>query len=281
MSFDGLQRHVATLLKPNRSRQSFVGGSSVFNTRFPRRSDDIDIYAHLPVAELAAIDVATLRGAGLSVDVNDQFYGFSIDAVVKDGRDATKLEWNEADRDRFFPVREDPTFGWALHRADLAVQKVVAAASRRKPRDAVDVVLIDLLYAPLALLAIGAPAKLGNISPIAILDRVLEVGIGHPLADYEALDLDRGAMPFEIGSVKMVLADRVAAAQRTILDQCPTAAPGTLYTDPDTGRVALPTIDHLAWLQPRTLSEYGAFGSMGTAEPPPAEWQAEDPYQRS
>lgn len=200
---------------------------------------------------------------------------------MSDGRDATKLEWNEADRDRFFPVVEDPTFEWALHRADLAVQKVVAAASRRKPRDAVDVVMIDVLYAPLALLAIAAPAKLGNVSPIAILDRVLEVAIGHPLADYEALDLDHDAMPFEIGSVKMVLADRTAAAQRTILENSPMAVPGTLYTHPETGRIALPTTAELAGLQPRTLSERGAFASMGTADLPLGEWQDRDPYRRA
>lgn len=280
MPVEGLQRHVATLLKPHHSRHSFVGGSSVFNATFPRRSDDIDIDSHVPVGELALRDVATLRAAGLSVDVDDRFYGFSVDAAVQDGHDATKLEWNEADRNRFFPVSEDTTFGWALHRADLAVQKVVAASSRRKPRDAVNVILIDPLYTPLALLAIAAPAKLGNISPIAILDRVLEVGVGHPLADYEALDFDRGALPFPIGSVKMVLADRIAAAQGTILDRCPTAAPGTLYTDPQTDRIGLPAIADLVWLQPRTLSEHGAFASMGTAEPPLGEWQHSDPYRR-
>ena len=258
MPIEGLQRRVAGLLKPNRSRQSFVGGSSVFNATFPRRSEDM-----VPIADVAARDAATLRGAGLAVEVDDRFYGFSVEAVVTDGQDATKVEWNEADRDRFFPVVEDEIFGWILHRADLAVQKLIAAASRRKPRDAVDVLIIDLLYAPTALFAIAAPAKLGSVSPTRILDRVLEIANGHPMADYAALDLDHAALPFPIGDVKFVLADRLDAARRTIVDSCPTAVPGTLYVDPQSGEAVLPTIERIAALVPRGLSERGAFGAIG------------------
>ena len=265
MPVEGLQRSVAALLKPNRSRESFVGGSSVFNTTFPRRSEDVDVYTHVPIGDVAARDAATLRGAGLRVEVDDRFYGFSVEAVVSDGRDATKVEWNEADRERFFPVVEDETFGWVLHRADLAVQKLIAAASRRKPRDAVDVLLIDMLHAPVALFAIAAPAKLGTVSPTRILDRVLEIANGHPIADFVALDLDHGAMPFPIGDVKLVLADRLDVARRLIVGSCPTAIPGRLYVDPATGEVVLPTMERVAALVPRGLSERGAFGAIGTA----------------
>lgn len=264
MPVEGLQRRVAALLKPNRSRQSFVGGSGVFNATFPRRSEDMDVYTHLAIADIAARDAATLRGAGLRVEVDDQFYGFSVEAVVSDGKDETKVEWNEADRERFFPVVEDDVFGWVLHRADLAVQKLIAAASRRKPRDAVDVLLIDMLHAPVALFAIAAPAKLGTVSPTRILDRVLEIANGHPIADYEALDLDRAAMPFAIGEVKLVLADRIDAARRLVVESCATASPGLLYVDPRTGDVALPTSESMPTLVARGLSERGAFGAIGT-----------------
>ena len=266
MPVEGLQRQVAALLKPNRSRMSFVGGSSVFNTTFPRRSEDMDVYAHVPIGEVAVRDAATLRGAGLSVEVDDRFYGFSVEAVVSDGRDSTKVEWNEADRERFFPVVEDETFGWILHRADLAVQKLIAAASRRKPRDAVDVVLIDMLYAPIALFAIAAPAKLGSVSPTRILDRVLEIANGHPMADYEALDLDREALPFPIGDLKLVLADRLDAARRLIVDSCPTALPGILYLNPKSGDVTLPVTERITALVPLGLSERGAFGAISQSK---------------
>ena len=263
MPVEGLQRRVAALLKPNRSRQTFVRGSSVFNTGFPRRSEDMDVYAHVPIGDVAARDAATLRGAGLTVELDDRFYGFSVEAVVSDGRDASRVEWNEADRERFLPVMEDETFGWILHRADLAVQKLIAAASRRKPRDAVDVLLIDRLHAPLAIFAIAAPAKLGSVSPTRVLDRVLEIANGHPMADYEALDLDRDDMPFAIGDVKLALADRLDAARRLVVEGCPTAVAGRLYLDPETGAVAVPLPESIGGLEARALSERGAFGAIG------------------
>lgn len=182
---------------------------------------------------------------------------------MTDGQDATKVEWNEADRDRFFPVVEDEVFGWILHRADLAVQKLIAAASRRKPRDAVDVPLTDLLYAPTAIFAIAAPAKLGSVSPTRILDRVLDIANGHSMADYRALDLDHAALAFPIDDMKLVLADRLDAARRIIVDSWSTAMPGTFYVDPNSGEVALSTIERLSAFVPRGLSERGAFGAIG------------------
>ena len=279
MPVEGLQRRVVELLRPNRSKESFVGGSSVFNATFPRRSEDGDIYTHATVGHVADRDVATLRGAGLTVEVNDRFHGFSVEATVSDGATVTKLEWNEADKERFFPVKEDPEFGWTLHRADLAVQKLVAAATRRKPRDAVDVALIDAMYAPAALLAIAAPAKLGPVAPMAILDRVLENAIGHPMADYAALDVDHEAMPFALSSIKTVLAERMAKARETIVDRCPTAVAGYLYTGAD-GRIGLPTVDEIRRLSPRTLTERGAFGAIGTTAVSLRSWRSKDPYER-
>ena len=59
------------------------------------------------------------------------------------------------------------------------------AASRRKAREALDLALLDTLYAPLAPLAIAAPAKLGNVSPTAVLERALRNAIEHPQAEYD------------------------------------------------------------------------------------------------
>lgn len=172
MPLDSLQQRIATILKARRSKQSFVGGSSVFNDTFPRRSDNIDIYVEdRPISEIAKDDIAVLKAAGLQVTANDQFYGFVVEALVSADGEVTKLEWNEADRRRFYPIQPNDTFGWTLHKTDLAIQKLVAAATRRVARDAVDVLLIDRLYAPLSALAIAAPAKLEGASPIAILER--------------------------------------------------------------------------------------------------------------
>ena len=230
MPLDPLQKHIASLLKARRSANSFIGGSSVFNETFPRRSDDIDIYVEdRPIGEIAADDIAALQAAGLEVSSSDQFYGFAVEAVIRSGAEATKLEWTEADRRRFYPIQQSPTFGWTLHKSDLAVQKLVAAASRRAARDAVDVLLLDRFYAPLAALAMAAPAKLEGASPIAILERVLAGAIGQPIEDFKALRLDTDNMPFAIGDVKLVLADLVARTIDMLAIECAEAEPGLIY----------------------------------------------------
>ena len=278
MSLDPLQRRVASILKANRSDTSFVGGSSVFNKTFPRRSDDMDVYVHGTIGDVAQRDAASLRGHGLVVDLEDAFYGYCVEAVVKDGRSSTKIEWNEAERERFFPVRKDKEFGWTLHRADLAVQKLVAAASRRKARDAVDLALLDTLYAPLAVFAIAAPAKMGDIAPTAILDRALRNAIEHPQRDYENLALDRDAMPFEIGKVKMVLADKIAEAQSAIVERCREAQPGHLYVLRGTQTISLPTTETIERLDARGISERGSLPTIGAQAP--SSWKGRDPYER-
>ena len=48
----------------------------------------------------------------------------------------------------FYQPVPDPEFGWRLHFADLAVNKVLAAASRRQPRDLVDLYLVHTSAAP-------------------------------------------------------------------------------------------------------------------------------------
>lgn len=61
----------------------------------------------------------------------------------------TRLEW-VADSDfRFFPTMRDETFGYVLHPADLAMNKVMAAAGRREVRDLVDLVMIHRTILPL------------------------------------------------------------------------------------------------------------------------------------
>ena len=258
MPLDELQRRIAATLKNCRSRQSFVGGSSVFNETFPRRSDDIDIYVEdRPIDEIVARDVDALRASGLDVAVNRQLYGFLIEAVVSDGSDKTKLEWNEADRRRFFPIEANETFGWALHKADLAVQKLIAAATRRVARDPVDVILIDRLYAPAAALALAAPAKLEGVSPTALLERVRLNAIGHPLEDYLALRVDLSQMPFELKEIKMMVIDMVERAIETILNRCILAEPGYIYLSQLSSTPVIPTDGVIDGLQKHAASERG------------------------
>lgn len=235
---------------------SFVGGSTVFNASFPRRSADLDVYVEdANLSEIADGDIAALRSNGFAVAVDTQFYGLLVEAKVSRKGQSTLVEWSDADRDRFFPVLEDPVFGWILDPVDLAVQKLIAAATRRAARDVVDILLLNLMFAPLAALAIAAPAKLSGASPTSILDRALRNALGHR-HHFSTLVLDP-RMPFDIGQVKVVLADAVEQAIEEITRSCDQAEVGFVYCLPGTTSVQMPKNDRLSVLERRGISERG------------------------
>ena len=65
--------------------------------------------------------------------------------VLRKGREETLVQWfdDEETCRRFFPAEDDPEFGFRLHETDLAVNKILCAASRKTAaRDAVDLVNI-------------------------------------------------------------------------------------------------------------------------------------------
>lgn len=257
MPLDELQKRIARILKSRRSPQSFVGGSSVFNERFPRRSQDIDIYVEdVDVATIANADIDALRKSGLNVTDRVDHYGYAIEATISDGREQTQLEWSEPDRARFFPIQSHPTFGWALHKADLAVQKLIAGASRNQARDMVDLYLIDQNYMPLAIAAIAAPAKMPGASPIEILERARRTAMGHPVADIQALRLTIGPELPEPGKLKFEFADRVQEAIETITQTCWEAQPGRIYFN-RAGKAAIPKNSALHLLKPHEATERG------------------------
>ena len=261
MSLEPLQKDIVAVLKSRRSEKSFVGGSSVFNETFPRRSDDIDIYAEdVAIETIAEADTQALRAAGFDVDVDDQFYGFVIEATVARARgdsEATKLEWSEPDRLRFYPISQSETFGWTLHKTDLAVQKLIAAATRRQARDPFDLLLIARRYAPLAAIAFAAPAKLHNVSPIAILERALRNAIGHPIEEYLALKRDDGAETPALEEIKQAFAETVDDAIQTIMHDCVGARPGAVYLAPGADTPAIPRDADLPRLRRHEISARG------------------------
>lgn len=258
MPLDQLQARIARILRSRRSRQSFAGGSSVFNETFPRSSQDIDIYVEdVEVPVIADADIGALRDAGLKVSNRTDHYGFAVEATISDGREQTQLEWSEADRARFFTIQSHPTFGWALHKADLAIQKLIAGASRREARDMVDLFLIDGRYIPLAIAAIAAPAKAPGASPIDLLERARKIAMGHPAEDIEALRLAAGSGLPGAGALKFAFADRVQAAIDAITERGWKAKPGRLYFNPRTGKAVFPTNEALASLRPLEATERG------------------------
>lgn len=67
---------------------------------------------------------------------------------------------------------KDEQWGLRLHQADLAVNKILAAASRRKARDFADLVAIATYMCPLGPLMMAAAGKPPNYSPQKIVDQI-------------------------------------------------------------------------------------------------------------
>jgi hypothetical protein len=164
------QSRVLLLLAGHRDPESFVGGGVPINRDGPRFSADIDIFHDRAerVAGAAETDAQTLRDAGLKVDWVRRLPALYT-AIVTGGDEQTRLDWITDSDVRFFPALRDEQFGYVLHVADLAVNKLMAAVGRREPRDAVDLVTIDEKFLPLGAVAWAAVEVAPGFTPEGLL----------------------------------------------------------------------------------------------------------------
>jgi hypothetical protein len=168
-----VQSAILNVIATSRSPDSYVGGGVPLNRRGPRISSDVDIFhgREEEVAAAAKADAALLTKAGYTVQWLRRQPGIHT-AEVSSADGSTRLEW-VADTDfRFFPPIKDEQFGYVLHPIDVAVYKLVAAASRREPRDIVDLVTIHRAILPLGALALAAAGVVGGFTPEGILEEV-------------------------------------------------------------------------------------------------------------
>jgi hypothetical protein len=173
MALTELQRAVLRILASNRSETSYMAGGAVLNRDWPRLSDDFDIF-HDTDEEIGAAaerDLASLAQAGLAFTVEIRIYGL-VEATLSRHKDSTILQWMSESRRRFLPLVRDVEWGARLHQADLAVNKVLAAASRSKARDFADLLAIETFYCKLAPLVLAAAGKPPYMSPERILDEI-------------------------------------------------------------------------------------------------------------
>src|SRR5262245_5544750 len=152
-----LQSDILRVIAAKRDPESFVAGGVPINRSGPRYSADLDIFHDRQerVADAALADAAILTDAGYQVTwLRQQPATYS--ASIRRGSEETKLEW-VADSDyRFFPSIKDDQFGYVLHIVDLAVNKIMAAASRREARDVVDVLTLHDRVLPIGALVWAA-----------------------------------------------------------------------------------------------------------------------------
>jgi hypothetical protein len=234
MALTPLQRRILRVIAKNRSPESHIAGGAPLARVSGRVSDDIDVFHDAEEAVLAAAetDSAALRRAGLSVEATVHSRSL-VDGIVSAGTDEkTRIQWSRDSAMRFFPAIKDRVFGYRLHDLDLAVNKVLAMAGRREPRDYYDVIQLHRAGKPLATLAWAAPAKDPGFTPDLILDEV------NRNSNYPASELRAEFADADPRAMKKVLLEATHQA-RDLFAILPIDQVGHLYLDRK-GRAILP-----------------------------------------
>lgn len=173
MPLTAMQKSVLQLLASHRDPESHVAGGIAINrsSESPRYSADIDFFHDLAdrVFTNAETDAAALVKNGYTIDwLLRQPYLHR--AMVRRENDELKLEWCFDSAFRFFPVQADPEFGYCLHPADLAANKVLALAGRSEVRDLIDILYLHETYLSLGAICWAACGKDPGFNPVSLLD---------------------------------------------------------------------------------------------------------------
>jgi hypothetical protein len=131
-------------------------------------------------------DIADLESGGFHVSVDVKAFGL-FEATVSEHGSSTAIQWMSETRLRFFPLVRDEEWGVRLHQSDLAVNKVLAASSRRKARDFADLLAISENMCPLGPLVMAAAGKPPSFSPQKIVEQVRWHAQSIPDEDYAAI----------------------------------------------------------------------------------------------
>ena len=135
MPLSAIQTDVLRLIAENRSPDSYVAGATVLHRTedTPRYSADLDLFHDLEdsIARSAETDAETLGTAGYELSWLLRTPTFHR-AVVRAEERAMKIEWAQDSAFRFYPVQEDERFGYRLHDADAATNKVLAPGGTKR-----------------------------------------------------------------------------------------------------------------------------------------------------
>jgi hypothetical protein len=150
-----------------------MAGGAVLNHDRPRLSDDLDIFHDTDeeIVATARADIELLRAAGFRVVEDVVIFGV-VECTVSRGGQSTLIQWMSETRTRFLPLVLDERWGVRLSDADLAINKVLAASSRTRARDYIDLITIAETYAPIGPLVLAAAGKPPNLSPQRMIDEI-------------------------------------------------------------------------------------------------------------
>ncbi len=262
-----IQRAIVALLKAKRDDAVYVAGGAALNFETPRLSDDLDMFGKCPdnVTIAAHRDLRILASNGYEIDMLKDLPGWVEIVAKKDGSE-TGLQWIWDDEWQFLPIQEDPNFGFAFHRADLAVNKVTAAFGRRRARDYIDLVLIDQGYAPLGAFIWAAVGKIrrADLTPITIVDELRRRSASHPVELYQSVAMANGVDPVELIRHLPAILD---AAEDYVLNRAPVEHWGCLFLSPNGHPAAATKADLEAGkVAPVEVSQYGMWPRFGDLE---------------
>jgi hypothetical protein len=160
---------------------------------------DLDLFHDLEerVSVNATTDAETLQKAGFAFEWLLRTPAFHRGLVAVDD-EQLQIEWAQDSAFRFFPIQEDDEFGYRLHDADAAVNKLLALAGRTEARDFVDVLYLHGNYLSLGALAWAAGGKDPGYTPALVLEQVAR-HVAYTQADIDRLLL---AKPLDVAELK-------------------------------------------------------------------------------
>jgi hypothetical protein len=218
---------VLNVIARNRDPESFLAGGVPINRQGPRYSNDIDIFhdAMERVGAAAHKDAEALTAAGFTVTWQRQLPSI-ISADISRRGEGTKLEW-VADSDyRYFPPVRDDEFGYVLHAADLAVNKLMAAVGRREPRDIVDLLTVHEHILPLGAVVWAAVEVAPGFTPEGLVAELRRNG-RYTDSDFRQLATDR---PIDAADVSRRLKAAISEAE-LFITAMPSSKAGRLFLE--------------------------------------------------
>ena len=247
MPLTDFQKRVARLIATNRSPGSHIAGGAVINRGESalRISKDLDIFQDAAeiVASCAEADERLLKEAGYSVEWEARGVGLYRAVVSRDG-EHVRLDWSFDSAFRFFPAQSDEDFGYCLHPADLATNKVLALVGRSEIRDFLDTLQLDRWYLSLGAIVWAACGKDPGFTP----QRILDMANRH--SRYQESDLRSENLVRQV-DLKELKEQWIEARERAeaLFERLPSEEIGCLYLDqesrpvtPDTSRLDFPRL---------------------------------------
>jgi len=227
---DDLQKAVLKVLLTSRTPDSVFAGGSVLQRHAFRLSDDQDIFhpEDKDVSAIAANDMELLRAHGFTAKTERSFEGQHDAIVGNEEMGFTKIQWVQAGSWTFFEPVPDLEYGWRLHMADLAVNKVLAAGGRKQVRDYVDLALIHNHIMPLWHALWAAPGKDESWSPGSLAEKIAMT------SNFKQLDYDSvtSTIPLLASDIGGTIRQAIEEA-REVFNILPKGTAGRLFIDGD------------------------------------------------